>query len=308
VAAAGEIHTVESIVPGSWINANFDIWIGDREDLLAWRMLTKAREAYGRAVHQHDAGAEDAPDTEQLAAAYESLLAAEGSDWCWWYGPEHSTANDAEFDAFYRTLLTEVYLRLGLDAPDELAEPIKRLPEHALVSPPAAHLDVRVDGRESSYFEWLGAGLYSADQRGGSMHGRASLLHEVHYGFNDDWFYVRVDLFPEAHANLRDGLFRVAVRAAQEVRVLAHIREGKLDGLQVEVNEVCLLGAQKYVQAAYGQILEVAIAKTLIETAGRASFQLGTSLWQGGLPVDMLPADGGLDVRLGTESFAWPNS
>jgi alpha-amylase/alpha-mannosidase (GH57 family) len=308
VAAAGDIPTVESIVPGSWINANFDIWIGDHEDLVAWRLLTKAREAYGRCLRMHGEGVAGAPDAAQLSAAYEALLAAEGSDWCWWYGPEHSTANDAEFDAFYRTLLTEVYLRLGLDAPDDLAEPIKRMPEHALVAAPQAHLNVKVDGRETSYFEWLGAGLYSADRRGGSMHGRASLLHEVHYGFNDDWFYVRVDLFPEALTNLRNGLFRITLRAAQELRVLAHIREGALTDLQVEVNEACLLGAQQYVQAAYGQILEVAIAKTLIETGGRQSFQLGTSLWQGGLPVDMLPADGSLDVRLGPDSFAWPNS
>ena len=45
-----------------------------------------------------------------LTEAQESLLAAEGSDWCWWFGPEHSTANDAEFDALYRKHLTGVYL------------------------------------------------------------------------------------------------------------------------------------------------------------------------------------------------------
>ena len=48
IAAAGEIPSVENVVPGSWINANFDIWIGDREDLVAWGMLRKAREAYAQ--------------------------------------------------------------------------------------------------------------------------------------------------------------------------------------------------------------------------------------------------------------------
>lgn len=308
VAAAGEIPVVENVVPGSWINANFDIWIGDKEDLTAWGMLRKAREAYARSERQNREGVSGAPDAAHLAAAYEALLAAEGSDWCWWYGPEHSTANDAEFDAFYRTLLTEIYLLLGIEAPDELAEPIKRMPEHALVAPPQSHLKIKVDGRESSYFEWLGAGLYSADRRGGSMHGRASLLHEVHYGFNDEWFYVRVDLFQEAQASLRDCVFRVAVRAAQEVRVLSHVREGKMAETQVEVNEACMLGAEKYVQAAYGQILEVAIARSVMGTAGRNSFHLGVSLWQGGLPVDMLPAEGWLEISLGADAFAWPRA
>ena len=49
-----------------------------------------------------------------LQRARESLLAAEGSDWCWWYGPENSSSNDEEFDQLYRKHLTEVYLALGL--------------------------------------------------------------------------------------------------------------------------------------------------------------------------------------------------
>ena len=38
---------------------------------------------------------------------------AEGSDWCWWYGPEHSTANDEEFDMLYRKHLSNIYRLLG---------------------------------------------------------------------------------------------------------------------------------------------------------------------------------------------------
>jgi hypothetical protein len=165
-----------------------------------------------------------------------------------------------------------------------------------------------VDGRESSYFEWLGAGLYAADRRGGSMHGRAYLMHELHYGFDDEWLYVRVDLFEEAKAELRDCVFRVAVRAAQEVKIQAHIRDGMLTDVQVETNEACLLGAQQYVQVAYGQILEVAIARSVIEIDGRNSIQLATSLWESGLPVDMLPSEGSLEIRLGAEFFAWPKT
>ena len=61
-------------------------------------------------------------------------------------------------------------------ARSDLAKPIKRKPEHALVVPPAGVPQVKVDGRETSYFEWLGAGLYSAERRGGAMHGRAYFL------------------------------------------------------------------------------------------------------------------------------------
>src|SRR6202007_1279381 len=44
--AAGDIPTVDSIVPGSWINANFDVWIGSGEDRQAWALLRDARDAY----------------------------------------------------------------------------------------------------------------------------------------------------------------------------------------------------------------------------------------------------------------------
>ncbi|HUK29490.1 MAG TPA: glycoside hydrolase family 57 protein [Candidatus Acidoferrum sp.] len=308
IAAAGELPAVESVVPGSWINANFDIWIGNSEDITAWEMLRSARDAYARGVQERAENVDGAPSAKELSAAYDALLAAEGSDWCWWYGPEHSTANDAEFDAFYRTLLTEVYLKLGLEVPDELAEPIKRKPERAIVAAPQIHLKVIVDGRATSYFEWLGSGLYSADRSGGAMHGRAPVLHEIHYGFDHDWFFVRVDPYPESQHSLRDCVFRVAVRAAQEVRIPVHIRDGKIADIQVEQNDACVLGAQQYVQAAYDQILEVAIARSLIDTEGRGSFHLGVSLWQSGLPVDVLPSDGWLEVRLGPEAFSWPKA
>ena len=64
-----------------------------------------------------------------------------------------------------------MYRSLGAEAPDVLAEPIKRQPVPALVLPPTAYLKVKVDGRESTYFEWMGAGLYSADRRSSAMHG-----------------------------------------------------------------------------------------------------------------------------------------
>src|SRR5581483_3443599 len=69
---------LDRIFPGSWINANFDVWIGAEEDNRAWAQLLRARQTYDTAVHV----AED-----QRKLAFEELLIAEGSDWCWWYGP-----------------------------------------------------------------------------------------------------------------------------------------------------------------------------------------------------------------------------
>ena len=35
-----------SFLPGSWINANFDVWIGAAEDNLAWDYLAEARDFF----------------------------------------------------------------------------------------------------------------------------------------------------------------------------------------------------------------------------------------------------------------------
>jgi alpha-amylase/alpha-mannosidase (GH57 family) len=305
VAAAGEIPANDGIFPASWISANFDVWIGSGEDVAAWEHLRRARDFYSQQVEYAAKGFPRAPTPEQLATSYEALLGAEGSDWCWWYGPEHSSANDAEFDAFYRKLLTEVYLALGAEAPDVLAEPIKRQPERALVLPPTSYLNVKVDGRESTYFEWMGAGLYSADRRSSSMHGRSLLLHELRYGFDDKRFHLRVDVFAEALAELRDAEFRITLRADQELRVVVHLEEGRVSGYLVESGDLCLLGPDEVVKVACDKILEVSVAKEMFLLATRKYISIGVAIWEGGLPVDLLPAEGLLEVRLGGEHFGW---
>src|SRR5208282_2708361 len=144
IAAAGDVPTTGGIFPASWINANFDVWIGHQEDVTAWDQLWDAREAYAHAIEARAKGWSDPVTDAGLAEAQESLLAAEGSDWCWWYGPE------------------------------------------------------------TSYFEWLGAGVFSPEHRGGAMHGRTYYLRELRYGFEEERFVMRVDCFPDRLMELED--------------------------------------------------------------------------------------------------------
>jgi hypothetical protein len=304
--AAGVIPTTTGIFPASWINANFDVWIGHSEDIAAWELLWDARDAYGRGVDARNKGRQDAPTETALKVANESLLAAEGSDWCWWYGPEHSTANDAEFDALYRKHLTAIYLALGQVAPEELAKPIKRKPEHAVQLAPTSLLKIKVDGRDSSYFEWLGAGLYSPERRGGSMHGRVFYLHELRYGFEEGRFCVRIDPFTEALGELEDPEFRITIGGAEDATIVVKLERGHVQGFAVEKDRVCLLNPKLVAEVAFERILEVAIQKDQINLTGQTNLRLGVAMWHGGLPVDVLPAEGFLDVTLGEEHFAWP--
>ena len=105
-----EPERLERIFPGSWINANFDVWIGAEEDNQAWTQLLRARQTFDSV-----AGISE----EQRALAFEELLIAEGSDWCWWYGPEHESANREDFDQLFRSHLANVYRFLNLMPPEE---------------------------------------------------------------------------------------------------------------------------------------------------------------------------------------------
>jgi len=305
IAAAGETSTTTGIFPASWINANFDVWIGHAEDIAAWELLWDARDAYARAVESREKGRPGAPTETALKQAFESLLAAEGSDWCWWFGPEHSTANDAEFDALYRKHLTGIYVALGQVAPGELAKPIKRRPEHAVHLAPTGFLNTKIDGRDTSYFEWLGAGLYSPERRGGSMHGRVFFLHELRYGFEEDRFCVRIDPFAGALAEMEDPEFRISIGAAEEITIVAKLQRGHLQEFSVEKGRVCLLNSKLAAEVAYERFLEVAVQKEQLDLKGQSKLRLGVALWHGGLPVDVLPAEGFLDVILGEDHSAW---
>jgi len=327
VAEAGEIPTVERIFPGSWINANFDIWMGHPEDVRAWELLGEARAFYAAAQKRRSEGQAGAPSDEQLAAAYEAVLAAEGSDWCWWYGPEHSTANDADFDALFRAHLTQVYLALGADAPEALAHPIKVRPAPAIRVVPSAPVTVEVDGRETSYFEWMGAGLYAAERRAGAMHGRSYFLEELHYGADERNFYLRVDPLPGALVRLDQCEFRFTLRGRtkaraadrtrtappvpreapaaegpQELRIIAEIERGVLLRLDVEKDGQKL--TRPPVAAALDRIFELRISRELLPAGASESLWLNAAIWQGGLPMDLLPAEGFLEAQL--HATPWP--
>ncbi|MGA8038074.1 MAG: glycoside hydrolase family 57 protein [Candidatus Acidiferrales bacterium] len=304
IAANSAAPKMEGIFPASWINANFDVWIGHAEDVRSWDLLREAREAYARAVARASNGVGTATK-EDLARAYEAVLAAEGSDWNWWYGPEHGSANDAEFDALYRKQLTEICAALGEPSPQVLAHPIKKAPERSHREPPEAFLEVNVDGRETTYFEWIGAGLYSTDPRGGTMHGRTRVLGDVRYGFGPEHFYLRVDPVQEAISAIADFQLRVTVWDSRETRVTIRVVKGKIENCVLEQGGACLLHVEKVLSAAYGKIIEVGLARELFDLAGRDVLMASVSLWEGGLPIEVLPVDGMLDITLGDEHFAW---
>ncbi|MBF8296144.1 MAG: glycoside hydrolase, family 57 [Bacteroidetes bacterium] len=113
-------HPIESMVrlawlwPGSWINANYDTWIGDDEENRAWDYLVTARTDLARSGLKAPDPKAPMPRKGTRAwygvKAWESMYAAEGSDWFWWYGTDQSApGGDKPFDVAFITYLENIY-------------------------------------------------------------------------------------------------------------------------------------------------------------------------------------------------------
>ena len=78
IAQQKNFPRLSTVVPGSWISANFNVWIGAPEDNKSWEYLYNARKFYEESLPK--------ASESQRNLAFEELLIAEGSDWNWWYG------------------------------------------------------------------------------------------------------------------------------------------------------------------------------------------------------------------------------
>src|SRR3954462_7568936 len=199
IARHKDFGRMTSLTPGSWINANFNVWIGAPEDNRAWDYLHHAREFYAQ-------NATRATET-QRQLAFDEILIAEGSDWNWGYGPEHHSANDRDFDELYRKHLSNVYQALGATPPDYLAQPITGQEVRPSFVPQTAYIHPRIDGELVRYFEWMGAAHYTADRRSGSMHGKVFLLESVYAGIDEQNIYGRLDFTD----HVPEGEFEIVV-------------------------------------------------------------------------------------------------
>ena len=106
-----ELHNIHC---GSWINADYHIWIGDPVKNQAWDLLGQTRDFLVRTLKAKKFS------KEVIAKAWEEIYAAEGSDWFWWFGEPNNSAHDDIFDEQFRLRLQNVYKILGAPYPEIL--------------------------------------------------------------------------------------------------------------------------------------------------------------------------------------------
>jgi len=108
-------RSISNVFPGSWINHNFEIWIGEEQDNLSWDYLGKVRKdlmKFTKELHK-----EGDLDGSRIRQAWRELHIAEGSDWNWWYSGEVRRGADNPFDKLYLTHLKNIYKLLNKPIP-----------------------------------------------------------------------------------------------------------------------------------------------------------------------------------------------
>lgn len=208
-AEEAPVGQVTRLHTGSWIGADFQIWIGHPADRAGWRVLAEAREA-----------AQAAP-AAQREAAMPHLLAAEGSDWFWWYGDEFHTEWEGSFDRLFREHLRAAWRALGQSAPALLDRPIGGTGAPTQ-RPPRGQLDLDWNSA-GGWLPWETAGRLRAWS--GSMAAGSAVL-EVRYGWTVAdgridalWMRIQVRGEPWAVASPAESVESRRLGGTQVIRI-----------------------------------------------------------------------------------------
>jgi alpha-amylase/alpha-mannosidase (GH57 family) len=283
------VRKVTQLHSGSWIQSNFDIWIGDDEENRAWELLGQTREFLERNMPAGFAG----------EAALREIYAAEGSDWFWWYGPDFSTDCDALFDDLFRQHLKNVYTICGQIPPPELDRPIIGGAPVALYQKPRRLLQPILDGREMPYFEWAGAGHYVAGSEQGAMFRDDRFLKDIYFGTNGDALVLRLGV------RRWDGFRIVLVIHAPTAIVFqsAPIKRGTRDSFTPLGNgKSASVGA-----VSSDQIIELSLPLSAISASGGAAIQFQVKIFHSGIERECYPESAPFEVHIPTAEVTLAN-
>jgi len=272
---AGRLQRLHS---GSWIEASYRIWIGHPEDNLAWELLGRVRALWTA----HAARGDVAP--EPLERARTLLLAAQGSDWFWWYGDDFETDNAAEFDQLFRDHLRVACTLLGETPPARLGEPLSaqargvRRGAPPSVTLPIARISPRLERPALAYGDWLGSGTLLPESGRGAMFEADGAIKRVDFGNDDQRLYLRV----VAARPLRSQAMHVALGGPDE--------SAPLQELIVTLDEA----GQARCEAAGVRLrcrgtLELAVPLASVGLAGAPSLRLQLRLVADGQEQERLP-------------------
>lgn len=279
-ASPQNLGTIAALHPGSWIDANFRIWIGSPVKNRAWELLTAARAAVAAA------------GPNATSAAREALFRAEGSDWFWWFGDDFHADEKDLFDRLFRQNLMAAYHAAGLEAPEELAWPVAAdgvrargtsagyAAATALVSPP-------VDGRQERALHWLGAAVLRGDGSAGSMYEGSGPIAAARIGFDDTYVYARFE--PRGDRFRVNDHWQVVIRLGEVVVTVS------VDGDTVAASRG---------EAALDWALDWRATRAALDLEAGEEVACWVAVDSAGITRDRLPREGAVWLEVPDEAFA----
>lgn len=277
---AEDTEKLSSTFAGSWIAHNFSIWIGQAEDNAGWNLLAQTRDF----LQNED------PEMKN-EQAWECIYIAEGSDWFWWYGDDHSSENDEIFDFLFRENLANAYRFSNKEPPDILAIPI--LIEDREIKSTREPIDFiypHIDGKVTSYFDWMGSGFVEGKGHGVAMHDSVTLIKGCYYGFNENSLFLRTDIDSNFIENMDDVSFEINLIARSPSKIVYRVKGG--------ASETSLP-----VSLAYSDILEMECPLNALEMKTGEKINIWFSLKINDMLVDRLPKRGYISIKVPSESF-----
>jgi len=296
-------ETIESLYSGSWINHNFNIWIGSSEDNRAWNCLNRTREFLSEYLKTHH----DLP-SEKVLSAWEEIYIAEGSDWFWWYGDDFNSDSDPEFDRLFRLHLGNVYQIMGHEIPAYLQDPL--IEEHEVRSAiePFGFIHPTIDGRITNFYEWYEAGYYNSPRVGGTMYKGEGFFSGMFFGFDLENLFIRLDPLFHPQNGEGEGIeINLHITSSQEFRITfpLAVRQGHKESFQLYqgkrgVPEKLL---KIYGSICIGKIIELSIPfKDLhLKPKDRVKFMLETR--RGEIELERYPQNGYFAFPVPDENF-----
>jgi alpha-amylase/alpha-mannosidase (GH57 family) len=280
------------LAAGSWISHNFGIWIGHDECNRAWDLLHETRE------HLVDCSSRGQVPVARLEEAWREMAIAQGSDWFWWYGDDHSSSQDALFDDLFRKHLRNIYTLLGEDAPIELTRPISQhhRPRRSY-NQPKGLLSVKIDGRQT-YFEWINAGCFVPGQGRGTMSmASAGHIGALHFGFDTERLLLRLD----APGN---GPLGNTIDSATALRVAFYEPEGFELRVPLPVSPDAPARLYRHeepvpcdsLEVASEMILELSIGLEGLQVAAGEPLSFYVELMQQGKSLERVPQEGAIET------------
>ncbi|HEX5329447.1 glycoside hydrolase family 57 protein [Sulfuricurvum sp.] len=270
--ASQEQTPLTTLHPGSWIHGTFDTWSGHQQKNQAWELIFQTK----RDV-EHFSG----EITEEVARHIEDhFLASECSDWFWWYGDDHVTDYASEFDTLFRAHLVAIYDLLGMAPPASLFIPIVALNTSApFCVKPSSPLTPVIDGKYTSFFEWLGSGSMDERKLYSTMDRLRGPIDTLYYGHDKRAIYAAFD--GRLSQILRQGL-----------KLLVIVEES---GERIEYDLEQLTCAESD-QVAMEERIEIAISRRRFGEMRR--FHLRFELISGSEILQTMPGNGALSIDL----------